>query len=236
MGSLRFLLLMCASSATQPDTETGYSQGGAVGSQDSTVTVCRSSFESNTCKDGAGEHMGGAIFIDGRTDLNITVSQFLGNEVLDPSNLGRFSTGGAIGVVGSKSTLQVAFTLFEDNRAVGGTVSTRGGAVAIEGALSAEFRAGVVFRNNSASGDGAEGVRGGAVSMGSGQLIAVGTFFAGNTAEGNKPCGGAFSADFSENLTRRCLFSALFESNTVLVRRGEGYGGALHLEGGRVAA
>ncbi len=70
--------------------------------------------------------------------------------------------------------------------------------------------------------------------MGLGQLIAMGTIFAGNTAKGVNPRGGAFSADFSENLTRRCLFSALFESNTVLVRRGEGYGGALHLEGGEM--
>jgi hypothetical protein len=84
---------------------TGLSQGGAVGSQDSRVTICRSSFESNACKEGAGEHLGGAIYINGRTDLNITGSQFLGNEVLDPSGLGKRSFGGAIRVVGSKSTL-----------------------------------------------------------------------------------------------------------------------------------
>ena len=97
-----------------------------------------------------------------------------------------------------------------------------------DGARPAEFWTGVVFRNNSAIGDGAEGVRGGAVSMGSGQLIAVGTIFSGNMAEGNMPWGGAFSADFAAASTR--LINALFESNTVLVRRGEGYGGALHLE------
>ena len=61
----------------------GISQGGAVGSQDSRVTVCRSSFESNACKGGAEQNLGGAMYIDGRTDLNITGSQFLGNEVFD---------------------------------------------------------------------------------------------------------------------------------------------------------
>ncbi len=35
-------------------------------------------------------------------------------------------------------------------------------------------------------------------------------------------------------MTRGCLINALFESNTVLVRRGKGYGGALHLEGGKL--
>jgi hypothetical protein len=63
-------------------------------------------------------------------------------------------------------------------------------------------------------------------------LIAVGTIFSENTAEGWSPRGGAFSADFAATSTR--LTDAVFESNTVLVRREEGYGGAVHLEAGEL--
>ena len=63
-------------------------------------------------------------------------------------------------------------------------------------------------------------------------LIAVGTIFSGNTAEGGSPRGGALSADFATTSTR--LTDAVFESNTVLARRQEGYGGAVHLEAGEL--
>ena len=100
------------------------------------------------------------------------------------------------------------------------------------GALPAELQAGVVFRNNSAIGYGIEGARGGALAMTSDVLIAVGTIFYGNRAEGRAPRGGALSADFARTLTR--LTDAVFDSNTVSVHEIHGYGGAVHLEAGEL--
>jgi hypothetical protein len=100
------------------------------------------------------------------------------------------------------------------------------------GALPAELQAGVVFRNNSAIGYGIEGARGGALAMTSDVLIAVGTIFSGNRAEGRAPHGGALSADFAGALTR--LTDTVFASNTVSVYESKGYGGAVRLEAGEL--
>ena len=207
---------------------TMWAQGGAVGTQDSEVTVCRSSFESNLVQGGSAEDLGGAIMIDGQTSLSITASQFRGNEAADPSGLAKNVGGGAIYTQGSLCTLQAVSTVFDSNR-VSGIGYVFAGAIAIND-NTCKLGAGVVFSSNSVLNREFKQAAAGALVLAAGHLTAdAGTLFIGNRVEGLDACCGAMklgsgSARFKD---------AVFDSNTVIVSRGFGYGGAVLAEGGK---
>jgi hypothetical protein len=206
---------------------TMWAQGGAIGTQDSEVTLCRLSFESNLVYGGSAENLGGAIMIDGQTSLNITGTRFWGNEAADPSGLAQIAAGGAIYTAGL-CIVHVASTVFDSNR-VSGIGYVFAGAIALSN-NRCELGAGVVFRSNSALNLGISHASSGALDLGSGHLIAdAGTLFIGNRAEGLDACCGAMKL----GLGFARFKDAAFDSNTVIVSRGSGAGGAVLAEGGR---